>query len=284
MSSTVLCILLTALLGVIFKIAGIRKLRFRYIITVNYLGCFLVGMVQLGPEMLQIDFEAWIYYAMSLGVLFAAGFNLFAYSIKLAGLPMATLFQKMSITVSVLFAIVAGDQFGMLQFVGIVLGLSAMYLVFTHNDSKMHLSAKVLKVLIASLLLSAVIEIVFILVNHSGHSAVSFELAFPSYIFLVAFIAAFVQLIFNRDRHNLLPNKEEIGIGLILGSLNFYSIYYMVDALAHEFQAAVFFPLLNISIVISACVLGVFIFNEKLNSKQLIGIFCSLLSLILLSR
>lgn len=284
MSSTIVCILLTALLGVIFKIAGIRKLRFRYIITVNYLCCFLVGLVQLGPELFQNEYESWFYYALALGVLFAGGFNLFAHSIKLAGLPMATLFQKMSITLSVICAVILGDQFGLVQFTGIVLGLSAMYLVFAHNDSKLHINATILKVLMASLIVSALIEIVFILVNKTSHTSSSFDLAFPSYIFFIAFIAAFGQLFSHRDPKKFFPDIEEIGFGALLGLLNFYSIYYMVDALANEFQAAVFFPILNISIVVSACILGAYFFKEKLNTKQLIGILCSILSLLLLSR
>jgi len=75
---------------------------------------------------------------------------------------------------------------------------------------------------------------------------------------------------------------KNICAGIILGLLNFGSTYYFLICLG-ILNTTVFFPVFNASIVLSAALIGYFIFNEKLSFINWIGIVISLIAITLIT-
>jgi multidrug transporter EmrE-like cation transporter len=72
--------------------------------------------------------------------------------------------------------------------------------------------------------------------------------------------------------------------GIVLGVINYYSIYYILKALENKnMQSAIVFSINNISIVAICTLLGLFVFKEKLTTKNCIGIGIAIISILLIT-
>ncbi|MEC8884395.1 MAG: GRP family sugar transporter, partial [Bacteroidota bacterium] len=77
--------------------------------------------------------------------------------------------------------------------------------------------------------------------------------------------------------------KNIIG-GIALGIPNYYSIYFLVQALRHPtLESSTVFTLNNVGIVMVATLIGILFFKEKLSPKNWIGIAIAVVSIILIA-
>ncbi|HEX5624520.1 MAG TPA: hypothetical protein VFX48_00770, partial [Saprospiraceae bacterium] len=156
---TLLCLVCTTLLGILFKLAGQQQLRSYAIIPVNYAFCFLMGFVHIGTALFTQMSMDWLPHAFLLGVFFIAGFNIFARTIAVAGLPLAAMFQKMSIILTVLAALWLGDRLNAIQFIGLLAGIVSIVLALGKPIDQIPHRGSYYRLLLLTLLLSATIEI-----------------------------------------------------------------------------------------------------------------------------
>ena len=71
--------------------------------------------------------------------------------------------------------------------------------------------------------------------------------------------------------------------GVLLGVPNYFSIVYLLKALSTEgMESSTAFTLNNVGIVILSTLFGLFIFKEKLISKNWFGIIIAIVSIILI--
>ena len=71
--------------------------------------------------------------------------------------------------------------------------------------------------------------------------------------------------------------------GILLGVPNYFSIVYLLKALSTEgMESSTAFTLNNVGIVILSTLFGLFIFKEKLISKNWFGIIIAIVSIILI--
>jgi drug/metabolite transporter (DMT)-like permease len=106
------------------------------------------------------------------------------------------------------------------------------------------------------------------------------EGVFPIYIFLVAAISGVLIQVFKRSAISL---RSVIG-GIILGSVNYFSLYFVLTGLsAFQNDGAFFFPMLNVGIILASSLLSITLFRERLNWLNLTGIMLAVLAIILLS-
>lgn len=274
---TILCIFCTTLLGVLFKWSEQYSVRQSAMIPINYLVCLIIGIIHTGHSMTtEISYD-WLPYSFGLGCLFIIGFSCYAKSIQIAGLPVATLFQKISIIITVSVAISLGDSLNAIQGIGLILGLASLFFILNIPDSKIRISNKYFGFLISTLIISSVIEILFISINKAFNFSTDLKLIFSSYIFLVAGVLGLLFFFFMKNTFPM--NKTELTFGICLGIPNFYSIYFLLMALDHEMNAAIFFPILNCSVIMLSTFLGKFIFKESLNQNQIIGMVLSMISI-----
>ncbi len=280
MTYTVFCILFTTSLGIMFKISERFKARSSVIIPINYLICFLIGLFFSGFSLTDQYSKEWIPYCLLLGVLFFIGFSYFSKAIDIAGIAVATLFQKMSIIITLLVTLILGYSLNTYQLMGIIFGLGSMALILKVDIFRLQNMIKGSRTLFISLSCSAAIEITFIIITERLMLNSESKIIFQSFIFLIAGI---IGVIFNKliiiCRSFTL---SEITIGVLLGIFNYFSILYLLMALSHEIKGPVFFSVLNTSVIALTFLAGYFIFREKLNLNQIMGIILSVISIILI--
>jgi len=278
---TISCIICTTLLGIVFKCAEQFNARAQAIIPINYLVCFITGFFISGFALFdKISFN-WLPYSLVLGCLFIAGFSFFAKSILRTGLPIAILFQKMSVVLTVLFAMLLGDIINLFQLAGLIIGIFSIYFIIDFKTNNPETQYKSYGLLFGILVLSSAIEIIFIYIDKTLHLSPQLKFIMPSYIFLVAGILGFIFFLLSHSLRSI--TKWELIFGILLGIPNFFSIYFLMMALERELNGSVFFPALNCSVIALSSVIGWYFFKDKLNLKQLIGILLSMISIFLLT-
>jgi drug/metabolite transporter (DMT)-like permease len=107
---------------------------------------------------------------------------------------------------------------------------------------------------------------------------------FVIWIFQVAAILGtiilIIQLILKQQKFAL----KNIIAGVCLGVPNYFSMYYLVKALADSgLQSSVVFPINNVAIVIASAISGIVLFTEKLTKLQIAGILLACISIVILA-
>ncbi len=284
MISLLLCIICTTLLGVIFKFLQEYPGDTYRIIVINYLTCSIIGLFYLQDTVFHPPYSPWIYYALFIGLLFILGFNIYAASIKVSGLGLTTVFQKMSVVLTVLFAIFLGESINTLQAIGMLIALISIVLMLglfknkKLNITKIHTLSKFL---ILSFFIAFLIEFAFMHYNKLMIKLSSKDIQLPSYIFMVAAVTGLVYE-FIRSKQ-LYISKRELISGIILGIPNFYSIFFLSKSLASGTAASVVFPVLNCSVILLSVCIATFFYKERISKLKIIGICLAMMAIYLIT-
>jgi len=281
MTYTVACIFSTVVLGFLFKQFAEKDVRISKIILINYLICALIGILQMGLDVFDFTQFGSGLTAFVIGILFVAGFNAFGNAVALNGIYLATVIQKLSVGLTVVVALLIGEKPNVYQWVGFILSLVAIVVIFyrKNKDNSIHKKDFGRVYLLATLILSAIIEIGFLFIHKNGNHNPSFEWIFTTRVFISAFIAS---MIYNWvSIPNKKINSEEITGGILLGIPNFFSILFLNKALGSGMQGSVFYPILNCSVILLSSVIGAWMFRERFSKQKIIGLLLALASILL---
>ena len=271
-----------------FSHFGVRTLP---AIVINYFVCVLTGLVFLGniSDLASlVSFQnQWIYFALVLGLLFIITFNMMAVTTQRLGVTISSIAAKMSLAVPVIFSLfvfqIESKSFNLLNYLGLLLAFLSIYLSSLNEkdqDNKVAPKNWLLLLLPVGVFVSS--GIIDTLINYTSYHYLSDAEAgvFPLVIFLVAGVAGIgIQVV----SHQKVGRKEILG-GIGLGIPNYFSIYFIVKALAaFENNGAFFYPLLNISIILFSSLSAFIFFKEKLLPVNKIGLVLAVLAILLIS-
>lgn len=279
-----LCIISSSLLMVIFKIAGRRNLDNYRVIVINYIVASIFGFLIGGfPGKLLLS-EPWLPLSLLIGVLFILIFLVMAKSTQISGISSTTVASKMSVVIPILFSIVYfNETTGLIKVLGIALALTAVFLaIYRKSDAQKKLST----VASLPLILFLGTGIIDSLIKYTQEVYLSKDLSivFTSTLFMVAALCGILFAPFRKKNTGNWFHKETILTGLVLGLINFGSLYGIVNALESKvFDSSIVFGINNIGIVLLSVVLALIVFDEKLSSINKIGIGLSIVSIIILS-
>ncbi len=230
--------------------------------------------------------EAWFYYAIGLGLLFIIGFNIVAETVKQFGVTVGSVAQKMSLILSVSFAIVYyNESINFLKIMGIVMALVAV--VLTNIPSKEEGAAitpntfkKYAYLIALTFITSAMIEIGLQYVEKN----VAAQANDPSFIIFLFFTAAVIgssYAIFQVANGKMKIEKKNIIAGIVLGVPNYFSIYFLMLTLG-VWDGSIVFPVTNVGIISVASIAAYFIFNEKLSRLNILGVLAALTAILMI--
>ena len=287
MTALLLCIACNAGIFLCFRTFQLFRINTFQAIIINYITCVIIGVAFVGWTPFQSAMRPdnpWLLPAAVLGVIFIGTFYLMARTTQLYSMTVASIASKMSLIIPVLFSLVIlgsrVKEFTWLNYAGMILALFAI--VFSpvgkgdiSAAEKTHLWYYPLLVV----LFGGIIDTSLNFLNHS-YVQRNEEGVFPIYIFLVAAIAGLLVQLYMRSAVAI---RSLVG-GIILGSVNYFSLYFVLTGLS-EFQndGAFFFPMLNVGIILASSLLSVSLFKEKLLPLNLTGIMLAVLAIILLS-
>jgi drug/metabolite transporter (DMT)-like permease len=280
-----LSILASTLIFVIFNLLGKYKINTLQAIVANYFTAFTVGIISTEEAIsaTEIINKNWFYGAVFLGFLFIAIFNVMALTAQRNGLSVASVASKMSVAIPIIFGLYAyNESLSFQKTIGILLALFAVYLTSVKAKGG-KVSFKNLWLPILLFFGSGVIDttIKFIETTYVSKNGIPL---FSATVFAIAGIIGVAILSVKAIQgHFKFDYKSLIG-GVVLGIVNYYSIYMLLKALKIEnFESSSIFTVNNVAIVMLSTLIGLAFFKEKLSIKNWSGIAIAILSIVLVT-
>jgi len=278
-------ICISSFLFVIFKLFDVLKINTFQAIVVNYLTAAILGfyLSNNSVSFQQIPSQPWFLGAFLLGIMFILVFNVMALTSQKNGLSVASVSSKMSVVIAIIFGVwYYEESIGLVKLIGVLLALVAVYL--TSIKEKNEIVKKNKDFLFPVLLFfgSGAIDTSLKYVETSFVAEGGVPL-FSATIFGCAFGLGVIVLLYQKVKGILSFEFKSILGGILLGVPNYFSIVYLLKALSTEgMESSTAFTLNNVGIVILSTLFGLFIFKEKLISKNWFGIIIAIVSIILI--
>lgn len=282
------CILVTTCIGAGFKLFSRYGIGTFNAIVVNYLICLILGTLidpkASLPFSLDTLHKPWFKYDVILGVLFIGGFYLTAIAIQKTGITLTTLMQRMSIVLTVSFAVLMfHEHFGWLEASGLVLAILAILAINQKETIGAKRKAGLFPpILLAVLVIAATIEILLLYVEKSGVTG-NDQMAFTTHGFGCAAVFGLISLIWTslRQKHAF-PLKDALA-GILLGLPNYFSIYLLLSMLNQGWKGSVMYPMVNLSVLLLSTGVAVIAFREKLNRVNWLGIVLASMAILIIA-
>ena len=279
---------INVLLLIIFRQFKVYKVDTFQAIVFNYLTCVIVGSITLGKFPLSVESidKEWFPYAILLGILFIFGFNVLARTVQNFGITLTSIAQKMSLILSVGFAIIYfNESINLYKIVGILTAIGVIILINFPRKQKevedIHL-AKLWYLLLLTWLISGIIEALLFYVEAMDYSS-NADIGFVVGLFGMAAIIGSVIMVIGWITRRLKFNWKNLLAGVILGVPNFFTIYLLLVLINNGQEGSVIFPILNVSIILGSALIGFLVFKEKLSKIQWIGFLLGISCIILIA-
>lgn len=285
-----LSVLCSTLLGFIFKLFPRFGVDTFQAIVFNYFTCVACATLHQGAFPIQkSDFgEAWMPYALGLGFVFISGFNCAALTVRHFGVTVSQIMQKMTLMLSVPFAILwYSESAGAAKIAGVVLALASIVLVNwprPKNDDTTPLArnAAFFAIPFLTWILAAVIDIVFIRVQKEGMIQFG-DVSFISTVFGTAGTLGLAYALFGWATGRLQFSGRNVAAGILLGIPNYGSMLFILLALGSGMEGSLFFPLNNVGIILATTFGAVLLFRERLSAINWAGIAVAVAAIVLIS-
>jgi len=268
-------IVLFNILIIIFKMFEKYNINILQALIFNYMTAGMCSYFFLESDFsLEYIFSSgWLFHAIVIGTLFIVVFVFYGFGTQKVGISITTVANKMSLIIPVFAAIILyEDVFTYLKALAFFLALVGIYLSST-RAGKLGFDKKYLWLIILIFLGQGISDAIFndFAQNFPGEKGYLFFMT----LFAVASVSGLLIYILESINHKTKNPFQLSSIfwGIIFGVPNFFSLVFFLKALADpSLNSSVVFTLVSMGIVVSSSLLGVFVFNEKLNKTNWIGI------------
>jgi drug/metabolite transporter (DMT)-like permease len=249
---------------VIFRWARNFSCRLKPLITINYLTATLLGFGFLLQFNFQpfLKFTNWMPYAISLGVLYIIMFFLIGLSSQKAGITITTLANKLSLVFPVFFSLFwFNETVTAWKYTGLITAILAVLLtLYKKNIKKTNLLWFILPlaIFIGSGFIDTLVKLI-----QATQITDSQIASFATFVFFVAFICGVVISFSKKETTTKLFHAPTLLLGILLGTANFGSLYFILNALnKSRLESSLVFALNNMLIVALSATIG-FLFLRK---------------------
>lgn len=263
---------------IIFRLFTRFRVKNFQAIVMNYLVAGSIGFFLTGnpPDVDMIMKADWLPFALTVGVLFITLFNVMALSSQKVGVSITSLATKMSFVIPVALAFyLYGDPVTVLKIAGIALALVGVYLSSTRKG-KLSFNPKFLYLPVLLFIGSGILDT---LLNYTekNYPVRAIMMEYTSILFLFSAIFGLVYLGFRFSVGQEKPSGRSLLGGMVLGIPNYGSIYFLLQTLSESgMNSSTVFSLNNIGIVVLSALVGKFVFRERLDAGNWIGIVLSI--------
>jgi drug/metabolite transporter (DMT)-like permease len=271
---------------VVFKLFSKFKINTMHGIVFNYVTACFCGIIfqKDAIHFASIPSYNWFPFALVLGALFITVFNLMAITTQRSGLSVVSVATKMSVVIPIVFGLVYyNESLGFLKIIGIILALIAVYLasIKTKDGIKIKRSNFIFPILV--FLGSGIIDTTVKYLEGEFIAKNDIPI-FSATIYAMAGLIGIVILAFQASKGNFKFQFKNVLGGIALGIPNYFSIYFLVQALRSGiFDSSGVFTINNVAIVMFSTLVGILLFKEKLLVKNWIGIGLAVISIFLIA-
>lgn len=281
MAALILSILSSTLIMVVFKLLDRFKLDTFTAIVINYFTASALGfsLSRRPPVPSEIVQQPWLWMAVLIGILFVVMFFVIARGTQLVGISITSVATKMSVILPMgLSIILFSEPLNTAKIMGIALAFPSVILASLRKERVRFRSA----LFFLPIVLFLGTGIIDSLVKYTQETYLKTEggLYFSSTLFA---FSALTGLLFSFFRKPVRISGKLLLGGILLGLVNFGSLYFIVEALNSEvLGSSVIFGINNIGIVSLSALTGFFLFREKLRYINWAGLLLSILTLLIL--
>lgn len=278
-------IIVSTLFGISFKVISIKKINSFQVIIINYIVAGSLGFITTKSDVtpLTVFNQSWIWVAVGLGIVFIGSLFVIAETTSKYGISVAQVANRMSVVVPITIAILYyGDNLTIFKVIGIILAIAAVYLV-SHKESASKTAQKFWWLFpLIIFICSGIIDSSINYAQRNLLNETDFD-AFLSTIFATAFIFGVIVLLYQLVIKKETFETRAIPAGIIMGVINFGTMYFIIMALNSKIlEASSLFPINNLSILTISTIVSVLVYKEKLSQKNWIGIGLSLAAIVIL--
>ncbi len=298
-----LAILGACSIGLLFKFSENRGLH-RYIITaVNYLTASIISLVMairanLLPQIGMISGDGllnrvstitreggvlptgnsslWaIIIGVMTGIFFLNAFIYYQKSIFENGIALSGMFSRLGVLIPMIISIIIWKEIPSgIHSIGITLAISAIVLANLEFEKRGQFEMR------SSLIFLFLFSGVGIFCNKLFQKYALLE--HKSIFLLIAFFTALLLAlrIVARKKQGITP--PDLVVGILVGSANLATNYFLVMALS-RIKAAVVFPIYSAGSIIAMALGGVLIFRERLRPKDIFAICMTIIAIVLIN-
>jgi len=280
----IVCIISNTGIFVVFKLAGIKRLDTFKIIVVNYFTAAIIGFLIGGLPGKDVLDASWIPMAITIGILFIIVFFVIALATQKAGIAVSSVASKMSVVIPITFSLFYfNEPLSTAKITGILLAIISVFLTtFGRDKAKKRDYLVVLLPLI--IFFSAGFIDSLIKYTQEVHIVGNNSIMFSSVLFSVSAVTGLLFSLFRKNYGKSVKYIQIIIAGIVLGIVNFFSLYGIIMALeSNVFDSSIVFGINNMGIVVLSVITAVLFFSEKLSKLNKAGIALSILTIIFLS-
>jgi drug/metabolite transporter (DMT)-like permease len=278
-----LSVVQSVLILITFKLFDRYRIDNLQAIVMNYLVAGTMGFMISRTEWTPAGLPgfSWFYTSLILGVMFICTFFFFALASQKVGVAVTSVASKMSLVIPIIISMVFwGETMNFLRMTGIILALSAFYLVFRKKEP----IAWNVKYTYLPLLVFLGNGMVDTTMKFADEYFIKDDLVlFLSMVFTTSFVIGGSILVFRVIKHKTEIKLRYLSGGVFLGIINFGSTFYMLKAIS-VFESSVVFPVTNAAIVGLSGLAGYFGFREKLTWINIGGIILAILAILIIAN
>jgi drug/metabolite transporter (DMT)-like permease len=260
-------------------------------IVFNYITCVITGSFVNAafPINMEVIGEDWFRWAMLMGTIFIALFNVIAKTAQTMGVAVASVGNKLSLVIPFLFSIyLYNEEATVLKVAGVVLALLAVVLTCWPAAGNVEPSGKVVKttyfllpliLFVASGLLDTMIKYV-----ETTYITETNQNAYLISAFAAAASIGIISLVFLFTTGRVKFEPKAVVAGIIIGVPNYFSIWCLMSVLkAYAGNSSAIIPINNMGIVLFSTVAAFLMFKEKLTKLNWLGIIISIAAIALIA-
>ena len=288
MINLLLAILANVAIFSVFRILPRMRAVTLHAIVINYWVCVATGALysRNSTAWSAVSFSApWAPWTGVLSVIFIGTFLLMALTTQRVSMTVATIANKMSLAIPVLFSLLflglQSKGYDGWNYLGIALAFPAIALSSLPKRRDPGAEVRTLKKLwmpFAVFMLGGIIDS---LINYVNLTYISEALSpvFTVVLFACTGTLGIIILLIRRE----FPSWRSWLGGIVLGVPNYFSIYFVLRSLTDfNNDGALLYPLLNLGVIMGSAILAAVAFRERLTRINLIGLLLAILAIVLL--
>lgn len=270
----------------LFRYFSDKNLHIAGIITFNYITCFIWTLIvnKNNIEFSTFNSDPWNYYAIIMGGLFIITFNIMSKSVTHFGIMISSVSQKMSLIAPILVGIIFyNENITIIRVLGIFLAITAIFVINMpfNNQSANKGQIRFILYPVLTWALSSIIDSVFYVIGkNTGKDQSSL---FLSTLFGSAAFLGLGFLLISRFKEKEKIPMHIFPYGILLGTLNFSSIHFLMKAISQGWEASVMFPINNVGIIAISMIGALLLFKEPTNKYKYLGVALAISAVLMIT-
>ncbi|MGB0431911.1 MAG: hypothetical protein ACPGLV_15660, partial [Bacteroidia bacterium] len=250
------------------------------VVLINYVVCFTVGSLHLLLKATPVVFNSTIASSSAImGLLFISMFYLMGVLTNKNGVAVSSIVSRLSLVIPTLFFFLFyNEPISVKATIGIAIAILSIILVNNKaNKSGSKFSGFLpLIVFIGYGLVDIGLKLSQTLIAKFNDAQHEMTLGIFAFAGIYGWLGKFI--------FRVPLQKKSIVIGLVLGVVNYYSIFFFLHALQKvQLASTVVFPINGIAILLLANLASILVFKEKIGFKKAIALVLATISIVLLS-